>query len=318
MPLFTSNSESIVSRGVEARREYRWPIAWTLLMTVLSLVALEVVTRFGFGHISRIESRIHQEHMTALAARPAGAGSANVLMLGNSLLLEAMDYDEVRKTLPPRIIPVRFVIENTAYLDWYYGIKRLFGDGTRVNYVVVCLSIDHFLSNSTLGDYSSFYLFPTSDIVTVGRRAGMDNTEISSLFFARYSLFYAGRNNMRNFILNRLDPAYTEVLRNVVVRPARPRTDAEVLASAVPRLEALRDLCARHDAKFLFLLPPGFEPGANGLSEAGRQAGVPILIPVPQNAWQRNMFRDGFHLNHAGSVQFTARLINALGEAILK
>jgi len=281
-------------------------------MFVFLLAGLEAATRFCFNRISRIESRIRSDYLAALATRRGGSSHPTILLLGNSLLLEAIDYDGLRLAMEPRATPVRFVIEQTSYLDWYYGVKRLLSDGARPDRVVLCLSPTQLLANTIRGEYSAFYLIRTQDLASAGREAGYDLTEISGLFFARYSIFYAGRNNFRNFALNKVDPAYANVLHGFTDAPGRSPTDAEVLAGAAPRLSRLRLLCAQYNVRFDFLLPPSLGQGGQGLIEAGRKSGASVLAPVPPNSWKLDLFQDGFHLNHAGAALFTKLLAASL------
>ena len=281
-------------------------------MLLLLLAGLEAATRFGFQQISRVESRVHTDHLAALAIRQGGPSKPTILLLGNSLLLEGIDYDGLRRVMEPRATPVRFVVEQTMYLDWYYGIRRLFSDGARPDRVVLCLNLSQLLANSFLGDYSAFYLIRTQDLASAGREAGFDLTGISDLFFARYSLFYAGRSSLRNFALNSVIPAYGKVLHEFAIKPGRDFSDAEVLARAGPRLNSLRMLCSQYNVHFDFLLPPGFGNGGQGLIEAGRRTGASVLVPVPQNIWKPGLYQDSFHLNREGAVQFTRLLASTL------
>lgn len=303
MPLSTSSSE-----GRALKRNYLRPIVATFLMLVCLLAALEGATRFGFTRISRIESRTHTDYLAALATRRGGSSHPTILLLGNSLLLEGLDYDGIRQALESRATPVRFVVEQTTYLDWYYGIQRLLSDGARPDRVVLCLNLHQLLANTIRSEYSAFYLFRTQDLISVGKEAGFDTTKISGLFFARYSMFYAGRNDFRNFALNKVDPAYLNIVHELANAPGPPDTAAEVLAVAVPRLNRLRTLCSRYNVDFDFLLPPGFEEGSAGLMEAGRETGTSVLVPVPQNSWKTDRYRDNFHLNQEGAAEFTRLL----------
>ena len=58
-------------------------------------------------------------------------------------------------------------------------------------------------------------------------------------------------------------------------------------------------------------MPQG-ESEESELVEAGKQTGTTILIPVPVNAWDRQMYGDGFHLTPSAAVSFTDLLATAL------
>ena len=312
MPLYTSNSRGSALNEQSRRRSYVRPIAGTLALFAVLLACLEGATRFGFTRISRIESRIHGEYARALAVRPGTPARPTILLLGNSLLLNGVDYESLQRTLAPRATAVRFVIESTAFLDWYYGIRRLLAEGALPDRIVLCLNVSQLLSSSIRGEYSAFYLIRTQDIAEAGRAAGFDLTRLSGLFLARYSLFYAGRSNFRNFALNAVDRSYADVLHDFITEPGPDFSDSEVLIQAAPRLNSLRELCAQYNIRFDFLLPPGFGHSEAGLMEAGKRVGASVLVPVPENSWGPNKYRDGFHLNQEGAAEFATLLAAAL------
>ena len=147
MPLSTSNSER-----QSTPRNYTRAIAAALAAIVLLLVGCELAFRFAFSRISRIESRTHNEHLDALAVRPGAPGKPTILLLGNSLLLESVDYPKIKTEWRSVAAPTRFVIEQTAYIEWSYGIKRLLSEGARPNRIILCLNIPQLVGNSILGE----------------------------------------------------------------------------------------------------------------------------------------------------------------------
>ncbi len=307
MSLSTSSSET-----QSLSRDYTRPIVITVVILLLFLIALEIGTRVGFSRISHIESRVNIGHAAALAARKGGPSHPTILLLGNSLLLEGVEYTALQQQLGSRADPILFAIEQTQYLDWYYGIRRLLDDGSRPDRIVLSMNLRHLTSDAIRGEYSAAYLFRTRDLKDVGSDINLNLTGISDLLFARYSMFYAGRLNVRNFSLGRIAPAYSTVLHNLNNTPKRAFSNAETLAIAAPRLAKLREACAEYQVDFDFLLPPGFEESSEGLLEAARQSGTSVLMPVPQNSWPADLYRDAFHLNHEGSVRFTKILSSTL------
>jgi len=283
-------------------------------MAVLFLAGLEIAYRFGFARFSRIENRTQEDYAKALTVRPGPPGRPAILFLGNSLLLEALDYPGMTKALEPHATPVRFVIEQTSYLDWKYGIRRLLNSGVRPDRIILSMNIPMLAGNVIRGDYSAFYLLDTPDILSAGKEAGYDLTKTSSLYFARYSFFFASRNNFRNFILNKVHSGYGAVLHDFTTTGAKEMTDAEIIAAAAPRLAEFRQLCAQYNVRFDFLLPPGFGKGEQALIQAGNNSGVPVIVPVSLNEWKLDMYKDGFHVNQEGASQFTRRLAAKLLE----
>ena len=153
MPSYTSSSEES-SAQVDAAKERPFARAvclWFILAALLLLV-LEAGTRVGFHRISRIESRTAAEYTQVQAIRgPVRDGAPVILLLGNSLLLEGVDYDRIRTLMQRDARVVRFVIENTDYLDWYYGIRRLLAEGSRPAVIVLCLNTQQLRSSAIRG-----------------------------------------------------------------------------------------------------------------------------------------------------------------------
>lgn len=293
-----------------ARATYaRWS-ALAIISLALFCMALEAITRFGFSHISRIEGRISNDYELALAIRRGDR--PNVLVVGNSLMLEGIDYRELRRSLAGRANAIGFAIEQTQYLDWYYGLRRLFAQGSQPDIVVLCMSADHLITSTIRGDYSAYYLFLLADIPQIRREAGYDLTKTSSLVLARFSLFYAGRSGLRNFMLMRTDPGYAAILQRLAAVKAQFSGDEKIEHIAELRLSALRKECATHHARFMFLLAPAFGTGEVPLLNAGLRSHTDVLVPFHLNELGRDKFRDGFHLNATGARMFTDQFAELL------
>lgn len=157
-------------------------------------------------------------------------------------------------------------------------------------------------------DYSAYYLFRAPDIPQICREIHYDLTKTHGLLLSRFSLFYAGRNPLRNFVLMRTDPAYGYMLQRIATQPAHLAEDAEIENIAETRLTALRWLCASHGARFAFLLTPGFGPGEEPVSTAGARSGTDVMVPIHLNHLGRDKFRDGFHLNPGGATIFIGKV----------
>ena len=283
----------------------------TVICLALLCLLLELVTRLGFTRLSHIESRIAVEHRAALAIRK-GSGTKQILLLGNSLPLEGIALSQLNRDLGARAHCTRFVIEATEYLDWYYGLRRLFADGSDPDIVLLCIDATH-LKSFGIRDYSAFYLFRVRDIPIVGKAAHYDLTKTAGLFFAHYSLFYAGRNGIRNYVLNHADDPYAELVRNLPKPPgsfSRQETDPEPLEAQ--RLTAIRQLCGEKTKQFVLLIPPGFGSGNESVQAAGKDSATEVMIPVRHDEFGRELFRDGYHLTEAGAKSFTARLATEL------
>jgi hypothetical protein len=284
------------------------------LLTVILIVmaAVEAATRFGFSRISRIEKRIASEYAAAVSIRRQ-PGRTNLLLVGNSLLLEGINADLLSRRVPREVHITRFAVEQTYYLDWEYGLRRLFREGSQPDLVVLLLGPTHMLSSQIRGDYSAYYLFDARDIPDIGNRLGYTLNQTSSLLFAHGSLFYAGRNNLRNFILGQVDPPYAAFLHALPAAsgPSLPPAAAQSLAAQ--RFAVLQDMATAHHAALVFVSAPGFFPAAESEVLAGaRQASVSALAPAPNGSWPAKRFRDGFHLTPVAADSFTAELADQL------
>jgi hypothetical protein len=279
-------------------------ILWTLLACA---IAIEGGTRFAFARISRIERRVRIEHAAAQNLRLSSPVSP-ILLVGDSLLLLDVDLDVLRQTLRTKTQLQRFPIEQTGYLDWLFGLRRLFAEGTRPAVVILCLAPDSLVSNTIQGDYSAFYLYQVKDIPAIATRARYDLTKESSLFCAHYSLFLAGRSNLRNFVLNKTFPAYGGVLHDLLTHRNGVTSRGEVLRISEQRFQELQRLCGSYGARLIYVIAPGFRIQGGAILEAGSRAGVPVLAPVHSDEWPLSRFSDGFHLNQASAREFTEKL----------
>lgn len=187
-----------------SRLNYRTWIALAVACLVLLCLSLEAATRVGFRRISRIESRIASQYTAASTLRRT-PGKKTILFLGNSLPLEGINVPYLQRALGKGTICVPFFIEQTQYLDWYFGMRRLFQEGSRPDTVVLSMNISHLVSPAIRGDYSAYYLFRAADIPEIGRETQSGMTATSGLLLSHFSLFYAGRTPLRNFLLTKVD-----------------------------------------------------------------------------------------------------------------
>jgi len=289
-------------------------IATASLLSVLALLlaSAELLTRYFYPRMSRIEARIasDQRQVGTLAATSEN-DPPSVLLLGNSLLLHALDYPKIQQDLAP-IRVVRYVIENTEYLDWYYGLRKLFAEGVRPTKVVLVLNLGQTLSHEVLAE-SPYKLFRADDLLAVSRDADMDTTQTSNLLFAHWSAFYAGREGIRNYILNVTDPAYATELHRLARVPSVLPSEEQLLEQSRTRLQTLDQLCRRYGVQFVLVVPPALGTGSTILLKAGELQGVDVDAPVPLVSLGPEYFlADHFHLNEKGEALFTEALARDL------
>jgi hypothetical protein len=278
-------------------------------MAVVLAVA-ECAARFLFPRLSQIQRRIENDRaeVNALARPQAQGASPTLLLAGNSLLLNGLDYPRLRAELSPEARAVRYTVEGTTYLDWYYGLRRLFAEGARPARVALCLNLAQAIDHGIRGDYSARHLFLAQDLPSVAREAGLDHTKASGLFFAHWSAFYADRATIRNYILNRSDPSYVQVMNGLVFLPPHLPPKDEALQQARLRLRALALLCRRYQVEFILIVPPSQTPRDELLAQAGKLENIPVDVPVAIGSLGAEYFRDGFHLNAEGARLFTDAL----------
>lgn len=314
MPSSISSSESAAAAAAMTgpRRHTRAVVA--LLLGLASvLIGAEAFTRLVFPRVSKLERRTTAEFAAATSIRPSAAGQLpTVLLLGNSLLLEGLDYQRIRTVMADEARVRRFVVENTTYLDWYFGMKRLLAGGSRPDFIVLCLNPAQLVGSSLRTDYSPYYLMDSGDISVASHALHYDLTEAAGLFFAHYSMFYARRNTLRTFVLNRVDMPYSELVHNLVVRPPVLPKPEELTRIAERRLLDLNKVAASHGVRFSLLLPPGFMPGEKAVAAAAEQSGTKVMSPIHTNELGREYFADGFHLNQAGAQLFTNAIATEL------
>lgn len=324
MPLSISNSRA-ESTPIEPEQEQYFPtpdspaairavrMATVSLIVLLALIPAiaELGARYLYPRVSHIKKRIlSDERETASLARSTG-NDPSVLLVGNSLLLHALDYPRIKKELAPNIHVVRYVIENTEYLDWYYGLRRLFAEGVRPSKVVLCLNLGQTLSHGVLSS-SPWQLFRAGDLLAIGRDSGMDTTQTSNLMFSHFSEFYADREEIRNYLLNVADPPYANELHRLARRPPIYPPEEEMLRESRARLREIDKLCRDNGVQLVFVIPPSLSNRDELLMKAGALEGVAVDMPVAFGSFGPDFYRDHFHLNDKGAAVFTGALVQDL------
>lgn len=283
-------------------------------------LGIEIVARVGFDRVSKIQRRTVAEYRNAEAiGRDRAAGQSHVLVVGNSLLDEDVRFDDVRRALADDWDVRRLVIEQTYYLDWYYGLRRLFAAGARPDVVVVMMTAKSWTQMNMRGDYSAHYMLDTTDVPAAARDLGLDLTRATSLFVSIISKFWATRAEMRNFVLGRMMPDLGRLMDFSSVVDPRPVVDEEVADVARGHLARVKALAESHSAQLVVILPAVLDPhdGSTGFLRAASAAGVTTIFPIRSGTVSRELYRDaGYHLNSQGAARFTERLIPALRQRL--
>src|SRR5579863_811348 len=310
----TPPPEALARRG----RQFRRATVTLIASLVCLLLGAEVVSRYFFPRISQIESRIREDERQVRTIASSSDSQPAVLLAGNSLLLRGLDYPRIRTELAPDARVIRYVIENTEYLDWYYGLRHLFASGARPSMVVLCLNVGQTVSPRTLGDYSARHLFSASDLLPAAHDAGMDATRTSGLILAHWSAFYASRATMRNFVLNKAAPAYAATMHTLADNTRAPLPpDGELIRAARTRLRAIDTLCRQSGVELVLLIPPSLAGHNDLLAAAAEHEQVKFDYPFPAGTLYPDLFRsDGAHLNENGAAIFTHSIARIVREPL--
>ncbi len=276
--------------------------------------AAEIAARVGLGKFSKIHRRILDDRRIAQAVCPAKPGHPKtMLFVGNSLLLEGMNFSQLAIAVLPRFQTFRYTVESTAFYDWMFGIRQLFRHGSRPDYLVLCLSPGQLRSESLRGDFDANFLFDLKDIWPVSRATHASLTTTSGLYFAHFSAFYAARVELRNVLIGKIGLGRVQELWHDLTTSPLVETGEDYIPLYRERLEALGQICKASGVQLLFLIPPTAQPGDGDVVHAGNAGHVPILHPVPNYSLGTEYYRDSFHLNPRGATIFTA----AVGKSLL-
>lgn len=305
----------------DGARQPRWPIWVLLALIVLSGLAVELVTRLGFDRIDTGQRRMVAEYaaVVRLGDDPA-LGARQMLVVGNSLLLDGVDFPRFVAAMRPEWSATRLAVVDTSFFDWYYCLRRLFRSGARPETVVVTLSPRQLVATSVRGEYFAHYLMNTEDILRVARDVRLSRTSTTNLAVGAFSKFYAAREEIRKWALGKVFPNLPTLTALLTPRAMAPLAEIDTYRTATERLRRLRELGEEHGARMILLTPPisraGGDAGQDAVLRAGAASGVQVLAPCPAGGLDDSNYRDGFHLNEKGAAAFTSELVQELKAAL--
>jgi hypothetical protein len=287
-----------------------------LLLTVLALVSLglELATRRTLSHVSEVGQRLNSEQASAEEIRQSGEGPVPVLIVGNSLLGSGVDPQLLDNRLRPEHHLVRFVVEDTNYLDWYYGLNRLFREGARPKTVLLMLSPRQLAATTVRGDIFGRVLLDPRDVLQVKHDSASDNTTTGGFLFATVSEFYGFRSEIRKWFLLRLLPDFPDLTARLRPVALPLPADDELESRIQPRLERMARLCADYGAQLVLVLPPDNDAndGSSAVFQAARANNIPVVVPFGPGELPPTLYSDGVHLNAEGAAVFTRVLGSSL------
>jgi hypothetical protein len=274
--------------------------------------ALEAVTRIEFQRINHVWRNIGADYGSAVRLQPAAeTGAETILIVGNSYLDLAVNRERLRQQIAPEYSTDYLTLWGTTYLDWYFGLRRLYAEGSRPAIVGVCLSTPQLISDATYGAPFANRLMMEQDLFRVKNSARLDTTMTSNYFFAGLSDWLGHREEIRNWILRKSVPR-AELLVEYFKPAPQPLPTADVLVErALARLRVLNALCAAHGSRFFLLIPPSLNPhdASAELQAAAARERILVVLPYQHQELSPSAFlSDGAHLNPRGAALFTERL----------
>ena len=271
------------------------------------LGVLELAARLLLPRLSQAQHRIVADYRVARSLpRTWSDGADSVLIVGNSLLVDGIDRVDLQRRMPGYHIAL-YPVEGTTYLDWYFGLRRLFSEGARPSLVILAVSVRHVLSGSTNGEAFARSMMKMSDLMDVSRAAKLNMMSTGSYFFANLSEWLGTRVWTRDALLEKWLPGAPLLAAHLWTRAGALPVTATHLAAA--RLQKMQDLCNSYGGGFALLIPPALNAGGTEpalVAEAAR-LGVPVLLPYSPGEMPADAFADGFHLNSQGAARFTER-----------
>ena len=235
-----------------------------------------------------------------------------IMVIGNSLLLEGVNFPQLQQSVGPGYELRRLAVENTAYLDWYYGLRHIFRIGSRPDVVALFLNPIQLTSATMNGDYTVHLLVDREDLVSLARDIGADRNRLSSMVLANLSFSYGGRAEMRTWILDRILPGLHRLFRS------SPRPQSYNFGDLVTRrLGQLRDLCVQNGTELVLVLPPArLDNGSGSVLRAAAAQHVKALVPIAPGVLPASDYSDNFHLNSQGARKFTPLLAEGLRQVV--
>lgn len=304
----------------------RRQILWLLVVLGAVLAMAEVGARYLVPRISKIDSRTYSEHRAANEISLHGEGRRTILIVGNSLMRSGIDVPVMQNILRPEWEFRRFIVESTGYLDWYYGLQKLFETGNRPYAVIVMLDPLQLLVNETRGPYSSYWLFSARGALNAGIEAGYHPTEISGMFVGHFSAYYGKRLEIRKVAFQKIVPDALALTTLLLPEPISTNkiTTAQIETIGRGHLQRLKELCDSYGIRMIFIVPPTQKPGhirddlvdltnRLGLSEPTLDVQFEPSNNYTGNVWPDRYFdSDHWHFSEQGSKAYTSRLGPAL------
>ena len=302
----TSSSNSASNRDV----------VLLLALLLAFVLALEGAARFVMPRKSVGISRITRDLADTTNLGPISRdGRPTVLLVGNSLLLDGIDRGQLITLTKDAADVHMFPAEGTMYVDWKFGLRRLFYSGTRPSLIVLCVNAEQLTTRGTNGATFAHFMMPLRDYREVVRESDLHPMAASEYFLAHWSYWLATRGNVRMGIMERVIPGAKALVPHLTLSGKHNSDDAgRMTALIVDRLQTLQAEAARNGSKFVWLVPPtenSADLGPDAVVQA-TAAGVAVLIPYQPGEMPAANYADGFHLNAEGARLLTPKVASSL------
>ena len=293
-------------------------LRWILIVCGLLALALEAASLWMFGHVgANTTVRVETKDAIQLASNPRTPHT--VLIVGNSLVLHGIDERALDSALGPGYVVKKETIVGSGYEDWLYGVPSLLDRGSRPTLIVLGFSPAQLVMERPPIARTTRMVWTAGNLERYTMRARVGLTAASNLLLQHFSAFFALRDQLRQDSRKLIVPGYAAMSHDFFDgAPLQPDTTMDIQIAAA-RLHSLDSACAVRGVHFAFLLMPtravddaAIEPM---MIEAGKRAGVPVLVPVSNSALPAEDQLDGYHLNATGALMFSARTGAALRSA---
>lgn len=289
------------------------------LAALVVLLSLELGARYLVPLVNWNMRRFEKECADAISmGQGHNAAKPGILMLGNSLTWNDIDMDVLRQHLGATNEVCRWAVDDTNYLDWYYGLRRAIRHGARPKYVVIGGRSDHFLAEYVRGCFFAHYILDWRDLRELAARVGANPTALSNMVLAQVSAFYGSREEIFKRCLTAVVPSFPQLGRRMTWKGRKAPTP--VLHSStllVGRLEDLRARCSECGAKLVLWIPPTpyEDKNAAWVAQAAAEENIPLILPLapsPGAAWTERDFSDGYHMTTDAAKRLTGLLSERL------
>lgn len=284
-----------------------------LIVCALLAIAFEMASAWMFAHLGA-NSSVIAETNDATHLR----GSRTVLIVGNSLVLHGIDLHALDAGLGADYVAKKETVVGSGYEDWLYGITSLLDRGSHPGLVVLGFSPAQLIMERPPLGRSAHLVWTARNLARYTFDRGIGLTAASNLMLQHYSAFFALRDQLRQDARKLIVPGFPAMSHDFFDGAPLPPDSTVDIPIAAERLAQLDSACAAHGVRFAYLLMPTRAPDDAAIEPmllaAGKRAGVPVLIPVPNRDLAPSDQLDGYHLNPTGAVAFSSRAGAALRE----